>query len=420
MQYKKYECNTYNIYTIKTDKFKSCIISTIFRDNFTDKNLIANLSMLKSMLCQNNKTYENHRDLVIKTEELYNASFYSLSHRLGNSYEFELGTEFINPFYVKEKNYLDDIIDFNFDMILNPNVNNDEFDLKTFNIMKERLIVSCERIHESGPRFAIKRAFLNMDQNSISSYYIEKEDIEKITPSSLYKVYNQVINNSMCDIYVIGDMDMDEVVSKIKKRFNLKMVKNHELELYVDNKKNKKVKVFKENDNFLQANLVYGFNIDSLNEKEKISFRFFNEIAAGGMNSKLYQKLRVENSLCYSLSPVYYKYDNLIFFHVSFDEANYNKTVKLINEALKEIKNGKISESEFDRAKKSLQFSFKVSKDSITSVLDNYIFYNLNEVPILEDYENKLSEITIKDVVEVSKKVTPNFIYLLGKGDEKQ
>ena len=295
MQYKKYECDTYNIYTIKTNKFKSCIISTIFRDNLNDRNVLVDLSMLTNILCQNNRNYKKHRDLVIKTEELYNASFYTSNHRLGNTYELELGTEFINPCYVKEKDYLDDIINFNFDMILNPNVENDEFDLKTFNVVKEKLIISRERLHESGPKYSIKRALKNMDDESISSYYFEKEDIEKVTPTSLYKTYKNIINKSICDVYVIGDMDMDQVVSKIKNRFNLKMIKNHELDLFVENKKYKKIREFKEQDHFVQANLVYGFNIDTLTNYEKTVFKIFIEILSGGMNSKLYQKLRVEN-----------------------------------------------------------------------------------------------------------------------------
>ena len=214
-------------------------------------------------------------------------------------------------------------------------------------------------------------------------------------------------------------MDMEDVASKIKEIFNIKMVKNHEFELYIKNKKRKKVKVVKETDEFLQANLVVGYNIDDLNETEKIAVRFFNEIFGGGMNSKLYQNLRVKNSLCYGVRPIYYKYDNLLFVHVSFDESNYDKTVKLIKESMKEMVNGKISEEEFDRAKKSLQFSFKLSKDSIGSILDNYIFNNLGEIPLLEDYENKINDITLEDVVNVSKKFTPNFVYLLGKGDNK-
>ena len=419
MQYKKYECDTYNIYTIKTDKFKSCVLNVIFRDNIEDPNILANLSLLKSILVASNKTYNKRRDLIIRCEELYNASFFAATHRLGNSFEFDLGTEFINPYYVKENDYLDEIIKFNFDMIKKPNVTNDEFDLKTFNITKERLMISAERIRESGPKYSIKRAFINMDPDSLSSKYIEKEDYERITPSSLYKTYKNVLKTSICDIYVVGDMNMDEVVSKIKKYFNLKMVKNHKLNLYVENNKRKKIKVTKETDEFVQDNLVVGYNIDKLNEKQKIAFRVFNEIFGGGMNSKLYQNLRVKNSLCYGVRPIYYKYDNLLFVHVSFDEVNYDRIVKLINESMKEMQNGKISEEEFDRAKKSLQFSFKLSKDSINSIMDNYVFYNLGEVPLLEDYENKLSDITLDDVIEVSRKVSQNFVYLLGKEGEK-
>lgn len=419
MQYKKFEGSTYNIYTVKTDKFKSCIINVIFRDNIENPEILANLSMLKSLMVDSSKNYPNRRELSIRCEELYNASFFAAVHRLGNSYELNLGTEFINPEFVKEKDYLDDIIKFNFDMILNPNVTNDEFDLKSFNIVKNKLITATKRVHESGPKYAIKRAFYNMDPDSLSSIYIEEADYEKITPSSLYKAYNEIINKSICDVYVIGNMDMEDVASKIKEIFNIKMVKNHEFELYIKNKKRKKVKVVKETDEFLQANLVVGYNIDDLNETEKIAVRFFNEIFGGGMNSKLYQKLRVKNSLCYGVRPIYYKYDNLLFVHVSFDESNYDKTVKLIKESMKEMVNGKISEEEFDRAKKSLQFSFKLSKDSIGSILDNYIFNNLDEIPLLEDYENKINDITLEDVVNVSKKFTPNFVYLLGKGDNK-
>lgn len=419
MQYKKFEGSTYNIYTIKTDKFKSCIINVIFRDNIKNKDILANLSMLKSLIVDSSKKYPNRRELSIRCEELYNASFFASVHRLGNSYELNLGTEFINPEFVKEKNYLDEIIKFNFEMILNPNVVNDEFDLKSFNVVKNKLITSTKRIRESGPKYAIKRAFYNMDPDSLSSLYMEESDYERITPSSLYKNYKDIINKSVCDVYVIGNMDMEEVVSKIKEEFNIKMVKNHSFELYTKNKKRKKVKVVKETDEYVQANLVCGYNIDDLNEKEKIAMRFFVEIFGGGMNSKLYQNLRVKNSLCYGVRPIYYKYDNLLFVHVSFDECNYDKAVKLIKESMKDMVSGNITLEEFDRAKKSLQFSFKLSKDNITSILDNYIFNNLGEIPILEDYENKINDITLEDVVNVSKKLTPNFIYLLGKGDNK-
>ncbi len=414
MQYKKYDCETYNIYTIKTDKFKSCMLNVVFRDNINNDKIIPSLSFFNYMLTLNNNTYKNRRDLVIREEELYNATFYVSTHRLGESFEMDLGTSFINPYYVTEEDYLDEIIKFTFDMIKNPKAENEEFDVNNFNIAKERILLNIDRIHESGPKFAIKRALQNMDAESITAKYLTKDDIEKITPSNLYKTYQNILKHTYCDIYVVGDLDMDEVASKIKKEVNIKEIKNHELNLYVQNKNRKKALVTKEKDGFVQSNMVVGYNIDDLDSNEKIAFRFFAEIFGGGMNSKLYQNLREKNSLCYGVRPIYYKYDNLCLIHVSFDEKNYDLAVKLIKKSMKEMEDGNITDEEFERAKKSLQFSFKLSKDNINSILDNYIFHNLNEVPLVEDYEEKIKYITKDDVIKLSKKLHLNFIYLLG------
>lgn len=418
MKYKKYDGNSYNIYTIKTDKFKSCIINVVFKDKLEKYEDLASLNMLKAVMSDNNKTYNKHRKLAIRKEELYNTSFYTDGYRVGDSYLAKFGVEFIAPEYIKEENYLDEVIKFYFDMILNPNVTNDEFDLKTFNLEKENMILSLKRIHENSTKYSVKRSLQTSSIDSFSTKYLEEEDYEKVTPSSLYKVYQKLINNSFCEVYIIGNLDMDSVVSKIKRAFNIKMIKNHEYHTYIYNDKVKKVKVTKEKDNFLQAHLIMGYNIDELNLKEKIAFSVFKEILAGGLNSKLYQKLRNENSLCYSLTPIYFKYDSLMLIHVSFDEKNYKKCVSMINQEIREIKNGNISDDEFERVIKYIRTSIKLSSDNISDILSNYIVHNYDQIPLIEEYESKLLEITIDDVVNIVNKLSANFVYLLSKGDE--
>ena len=419
MKYKKYDGTSYNIYTVKTDKFKNCVISVIFKDNLKDYSDLASLNMLKLIMRDNNKTYNNHRSLVIKKEELYSASFYTDGYRVGNSFLAEFGIDFISPEFIKEKDYLDEVIKFNFDMIMNPNVTNDEFDLKTFNLKKDDLILSLKRIHENGTKYSVKRALQTSNINTISTKYLEESDYKKITPSSLYKTYKKLINNSFCEIYVVGNLDMDEVVSKIKKNFNLKMIKNHSLETFINNCDAKKTKSVHEKDEFMQAHLVMGYTIPELDTKEKIAFGIYREILAGGMNSKLYKKLRVENSLCYSLAPIYFKYDSLMLIHVSFDEVNYKKCVNLIKSEIKKIKNGEISTEEYERAIQFSKNSLKVAHDNINQILGNYIVYNYGEIPLLDEYENMISEVTIDDVIKVANKLIYNFTYLLSKGDNK-
>ena len=85
MQYKKIDCNTYTIHTIKTDKFKNCTMEVIFRKGIK-KEEITKFNFLADMLNMSNKNYKTRREVVLKLESLYNASFRSATSRVGNSY----------------------------------------------------------------------------------------------------------------------------------------------------------------------------------------------------------------------------------------------------------------------------------------------------------------------------------------------
>lgn len=420
MEYKTFDCNAYKIHTIKTDRFKSSLISVVFRDNIEDDNQMTNLGILGACLAENNKTYKTKRELAIKKEELYSIYLGHEVNRLGKSVEFSFDTEFINPEYINEDNYLDECLKFYFDMLLNPNVTNEEFDLKTYNLVKDRTLQNIERIHESPVKQTLRNAFSKAFEGSNLANYMTKEKVEKTSPTKLYKYYKELINKANCEIYLIGNLDMEEIVSKIKELFDIRSIKTKDIDLYEEHPIRKKVLEISDVDSYVQSNLLVGYNIDSLTPKEKISIRFFLEIFCGGMNSKLTQNLREKNSLCYGVRHMYYKYDRLLLIHVSLDDSNTDKAIKLIKSSMKEMIDGNISEEEFNRAKKSLQFSFKMTRDDSGSILLNYMFHNLGEVPLLEDYEDAINDITIEDVKEVSKKFRMNFTYLLGKGDKNE
>ena len=57
MIYKEYNNSTYNIYTIKTDKFKTCHMEIVFRNNI-DKSTITKRSLITEMLVENSKNYK--------------------------------------------------------------------------------------------------------------------------------------------------------------------------------------------------------------------------------------------------------------------------------------------------------------------------------------------------------------------------
>lgn len=420
MEYKLYDCDSYKIHTIKTDKFKNCSMEIMFRNNLIKEEITEN-NMLVDMLMHSSKKYPKRRDIAIELENLYSSSVRGFSTRLGNSIMLSFVLDFLNPRYCDE-GYLEEVISLPFELLLNPNVDNLEFDRRSFNIIKNRIKSDIESLKENASRYAFRRSLTLMDKDSPSSYYMTGylSDLENITPSSLVDTYHRMLNDYICDIYIIGNLDMDKVVQLIKDKFKIKTIKDYKVNLYVDNKIRKKNLDICETGNYEQDSLVMIYNLDNLNKKERdYVIQLYNIIlGSGGLTSKLYKYLREENSLCYIVSSMYQKYDGLLLIYSGIDKKDKNKCLKLINKALQEMINGDFTDEELDNAKKAVISSIKMSEDTNGGIINNYLFNELDNLPLYDERVKEFKKISKKDVIEVAKKVKLNTIYLLS-GEDK-
>lgn len=418
MKYKKYEFPSYNVYTVKSDKFKSCHMEIIYRDNFSKEEFLNRL-FLSDILSVSSKKYPRKKDTVIRKEELYRTNFYGVTSRIGNTMMTNFILNFINPNYALEKEYLKEVLEFAFEMIENPNVKDDEFDNRVFNIIKNGFIDSVKSIKENPNRLAINRALTNMDPDSSSSFGLVKAEelIEDITPSLLYKSYKNMLKNSLCDIFIIGNLDMDKVVKIIDKTFKNRSIKCKEIDMYVLNKTRKKVLEVEEESSFVQSNLINIFNLDTLTKRERdIVFPIFNHIFGNGtLNSKLYKYLREENSLCYGVSSMYLKYDKLLMVKVSLAKENIKLANTLITKALKEMQTTKFTDEEVEDAKTSLIFGTKAALDNPQSIIDNYAFNIFDNISLLEERNKNIKSVTKEEIVTLANKIKINTRYVLSE-----
>mgnify|MGYP003596172458 CR=1 FL=1 len=155
-----------------------------------------------------------------------------------------------------------------------------------------------------------------------------------------------MLKTNLCDIFIIGNLDELEVKRIINKYFKLKVVKTHELNLYVKNEVNKKVNEIGHDSEFVQTSLAMIYNILDMDDYEKnIVFHLYNYLlGSGGLTSKLYQSVREKNSLCYNINSMYLKYDYLLLIMVSLDETNREKAIKLISQGVKEMAKGEFTD----------------------------------------------------------------------------
>lgn len=416
MVYKSYEYDSFRIFTIQTDQFKNAHIEVVFQgDARTSK--LTEMSFLSDIMCFSSQKYPTRKDLVIRMEELYNAYLYGVTSKVGNALLSNFIFDFLDPYYVPEEHYLEDCLAFLFDTIMHPNTKKNAFDYKSFQIVKSRFHSDIESLKENPVNYSLRQSLKEMYPESISSKSVLGDimELESITPESLVDAYQNLFENSYCDIYVIGNLDMDKIAKLILKHFKNHVIKTHEQETFVKNKRIKEVKKKVENGKFVQSNLVMGYQMQGFNEQEYHSIlAVFGEIFCGAsLNSKLYQYLRNENSLCYRVQTIYQKFDEALLISVGLESKNKNLAVKLIQKAMKEMATGKFTMEELSMAKEQLCFALTMSLDNQNSIINNYVFHNLVGTPLLENRQNEIMAVTKEDIMKLAKKMRHVLVYEL-------
>ncbi len=415
MVYKKENMGGYNLHLIKTDKFKQVHLEIIFRNNIK-KDIVTKRNLLFDYLLECSSNYRTKRELEIKLEDLYNASVYATTNRVGASIVTNVCLDFINPL-LTERKILEEAIKLIFELILNPLVHNEEFDDKKLELLKVRLKDEINSIKENPKKYALSEASgaLENSFSSLSSIgYIE--DILEITKENLYQYYKEVLNNDYIDVYLVGDIDMDEAKTYIYKYANFNVIKNHLLSFYVDNPKFKEKTISKKS-SYVQTTMVAVLNLNNLDSYERKYVAFIYNLILGGssLESKLYKRLRADNSLCYNVNSYYQKYDGLIYIATSVDVKEKDKALSLIKTSLKDMVNN-VRENELASAKKFIQTSLIMTMDSLNKIVDNKFFEDVSD---LDDWETRLKmfkNVTLDDVNNLAKKISLGLVYTLEGG----
>ena len=421
MVYKQHNMGSYTIHTIKTDRFKNIGIEVVFRNN-VDPKRCALRTCLFDVLLENNLEYKTKRDMILMQEELYNSLLYSVTYKVGATAISSVVLDMLNPKYA-DYNYLDDAIKYLFTAIFNPNITNNEFDEQTLNTVKNRLIADIKTVKENPTKHALQNALKVMDEESLSALNIAGtvETVEAITPSKLYEEYKEVLEHDYIDIYVIGDFNENEVIDSISNYAKFNTIKTHEVEINNINKTRKKAIEQRDESNNAQSQVVLIYNTNDLTDYEKkYTFQIYNMVLGGGsLETKLYHKLRDENSLCYSLRSMYQKYDDLLIIGTSVDKSNVSLAIKLIKETIKEMLT-EVTDEEIATAVNSKISAINMAFDEPGRIIDEYLFRNISD---LDDAETRIEEyknITKEMVMNVAKKISLNTIYVLEGGDSNE
>ena len=418
MNYEKYSYGAYNLHIINTNKFKTIKVTVNFRTKSLE-NEITIRNILKMILLNSCKDYPKEKDLIIESENLYDLKVSSLSSRVGNYSILSFNLEFLNEKYT-EKNMNEYSLDFFMNLLFKPNVQDNKFDQTSFNVVTNVLRKSINSIKDNKTKYSIIKVLEVMNHNMPYSFnpFGKIEELDSITPESLYEYYKKVLTNDLVDILVVGEVDSERIREYFTNNFKVNTYKKVKNDILLPNiLPRKKVKKIIEKDNVNQSKLAIGLRISNMTDYErKYVLRVYNEILGGGGNSMLFNTIREKHSLAYYINSFSQFYDNIAIIYAGVNSSKINMAIKLIKDTLNKMGKGIFSDDDLNNAIQTLISAIEVSEDSNTGIINNYYAQSLVNADNLDIKIKKYSNITKEDVVNIAKKIKMDTIYIL-EGD---
>lgn len=319
----------------------------------------------------------------------------------------------INAFTSKEStcyyakvldSHIDVAIDVLSDMIFNSLFDRDE-------IIKEKSVVYEEiKMYEDSPEDLVHDLFSQtiFNQNSLSFPILgSRESLERITREDLINYYENYYIPSNTVISIAGNFNFNDTIELIKEKFSNWKVKKminecYEKPIYYHN-------ISKKKKDIEQIHFCLGTEGISQGQDDLYALLIMNNIFGGSMSSRLFQDIREDKGLVYSIYsyPSSYKDTGIFTIYAGLNPDYFIDVIDIIMENINIIKRDYLTEEEIYRSKEQLKGNYILGLEStssrMTSIGKSELLFGKITSP--QEIASKIDKIELKDIINVINKV---------------
>ena len=426
MNYKKQEIKQgITVHNINTDKFKTNLVAIFLTIPISRENVTFN-SVLSSVLRRGSKNMPTQEEISKQMEEMYGASFDNGVDKIGDNQILKFYLESINDEFLPQdiENMLKESIQKLTEIVFNPFLENDKFKEEYVNQEKEAITQRINAKSDNKSAYARVRCMECMYKDDPAGLYKYGyiEDMDKINNQNLYEYYKKLINICKIDIFVSGKNELEEILKILNKEENIQKLQPREPNYIINDitvKKEQEEQSVEEKQNVNQGKIVIGCDIlfdenDLKDENLRYEALLYNGLLGGSANSKLFQNVREKESLAYTASSNYVSFKSNIFINAGIEIENFEKALKIIKEQLEALKNGDFTEKEIENEKKSIISGINLIDDEQDSGIVYFYGQEITGSKVeLEDYKERIKNVTKEQIINIAKKVKINTIYFL-------
>ncbi len=170
-----------------------------------------------------------------------------------------------------------------------------------------------------------------------------------------------------------------------------------------------------------QSNVVLGCNLFDVYDNRKYAAYLLNDIFGGTMSSRLFQTIREEKSLCYSISSSVKTFQpgGIFSIFAGTYKDNTQKLLDGIRQEIDKLKKDYIKKEELEKAKTYFKGSYMLSLESPYAVMVKQGIDNILYGQYIKENEiiNKTDSVTLDDIAEVVDLINPQEFHITVLGD---
>jgi predicted Zn-dependent peptidase len=231
------------------------------------------------------------------------------------------------------------------------------------------------------------------------------ESVSKITNDDIKIFFNNKFYPDNMLITVAGSLDHDEIFK----------ISNEYFGKYKKNITQKPIRTTPKNNSFIklinkkqleQVHICLGTIGYPAASEKRYAYYLLNTILGGSMSSRLFQKIREQEGLVYSISSFINSFidTGLTIIYLATSKENTKKALKLSSEEIIKLKNEYIDESELERAKQHLKGNLLLGLESSSNRMVNLAkqYTYLNKFISVNEVVEHLNSVTKEDIQELA------------------
>ena len=236
------------------------------------------------------------------------------------------------------------------------------------------------------------------------------------TEKHLKKFTKEHITNFMTRLYAADEMVISSVGAFSEKRLKETLEKHFTVPIQQERSHQRKpfngyqsshTDILKDSyqSHYITGNIAYG----SMDDKKNGMILLNNLIGGPAMNSILNMEVREKLGYTYNIESNYSIYSDggLFSIYLGTDQQHLEKSVAVVNKALKKLKEKELSVRQLSQAKKQLIGQIALGRENNASLMLSYGKSMLvhDKISTLEEIIEKIESITSKEIFEISNEI---------------